>query len=124
MHYLQCIVTNGFTDDLHIATANNYTDNFTVQSTSLLKLKDSSCPTHKDALLYRSAGVFSDDGNILKLWIPAQDNNGVWTVFYTQATKENGVWKVGDIHNSACTAYDNQKHTISLHTKTMDDITR
>jgi hypothetical protein len=86
---------NGFTGDLHIATANNYTDNFTVQNTSLLKLDDSSCPTHTDTLLYRSAGVFTDDGNILKLWIPAQDNNGVWTVFYTQATKEKGVWKVG-----------------------------
>ncbi len=84
-----------FTHDLHIATANNYTDNFTVQNTSLLNLKDSSSATHQDVLLYRSAGVFSDDGNILKLWIPAQDNNGVWTVFYTQATKEKGVWKVG-----------------------------
>ena len=86
----------GFTGDLHIATANNYTDNFTVQSSPLLKLKDSSCATHEDVQLYRSAGIFSDDGNILKLWIPAQDNNGVWTVFYTQATKENGVWTVGN----------------------------
>ena len=86
---------NGFTGDLHIATANNYTDNFTVQNTSLLKLKDSSGLTHTDTLLYRSAGVFSDDGNILKLWIPAQDNNGVWTVFYTQATEKNDVWTVG-----------------------------
>jgi hypothetical protein len=85
---------DGFTGDLHIATANNYTDNFTVQNTSLLKLKDSSCPTHTDTLLYRSAGVFSDDGKLLKLWIPAQDNNGVWTVFYTQATKKNGGWTV------------------------------
>ncbi len=32
----------------------------------------------------------------MKLWIPAQDNNGVWTVFYTQATEKNGVWKVGE----------------------------
>jgi predicted cupin superfamily sugar epimerase len=31
----------------------------------------------------------------LKLWIPAQDDKRVWTVFYTQATKEKGVWKVG-----------------------------
>ena len=56
---------------------------------------DSSCPIHTDTLLYRSAGVFSDEENILKLWISAQDNNGVWTVFYTQATKERGIWKVG-----------------------------
>ena len=85
-----------FTGDLHIATANNYTDNFTVQSSPLLKLKDSSCPIHKDTLLYRSAGVFSDDGNILKLWVPAKDTLGVWTVFYTQAIKVNGIWKVGN----------------------------
>ena len=84
----------GFTGNLHIATANNYTDNFTVQSSPLLKLKDSSCPTHEDALLYRSAGIFSDDGKLLKLWIPAQDILGAWTVFYTQATEKNGVWKV------------------------------
>jgi predicted cupin superfamily sugar epimerase len=32
----------------------------------------------------------------LKLWIPAQDTLGVWTVFYTQATKVNGVWTVGN----------------------------
>ena len=86
----------GFTGNLHLATANNYTDNFTVQSSPLLKLKDSSCPTHEDALLYRSAGIFSDDGNILKLWIPARDTLGVWTVFYTQATRVNGVWTVGN----------------------------
>ena len=86
---------NGFSDDLHIATANNYTDNFTVQSSPLLKVKDSSSATHEDVQLYRSAGIFSDDGNILELWIPAHDNIGVWTVFYTQATKENGVWTVG-----------------------------
>ena len=85
-----------FTKDLHIATANNYTDNFTVQSSPLLKFKDSSSATHKEVLLYRSAGIFSDDGNILKLWIPAQDTNGVWTVFYTQAMKENDVWTVGN----------------------------
>ena len=87
---------NGFSDDLHIATANNYTDNFTVQSSPLLKVKTSSCATHEDVQLYRSAGIFSDDGNILKLWIPAQDTLGVWTVFYTQATKVNGVWTVGN----------------------------
>jgi hypothetical protein len=40
--------------------------------------------------------VFSDDGNILKLWIPVQDDKGVWTIFYTQATKTNNVWKVGN----------------------------
>src|SRR5208283_2337438 len=55
-----------------------------------------SCPTHEDALLYRSAGIFSDDGRILKLWIPAQDTLGAWTVFYTQATEKNGVWTVGE----------------------------
>ena len=86
---------NGFSGDLHIATANNYTDNFTVQSSPLLKAKDSSSATHEDVQLYRSAGIFSDDGNILELWIPAHDTIGVWTVFYTQATKENGVWTVG-----------------------------
>ena len=85
-----------FNDDLHIATANNYTDNFTVQSSPLLKVKDSSSATHESVQLYRSAGIFSDDGNILKLWIPAQDTLGVWTVFYTQATKVNGVWTVGN----------------------------
>ena len=87
---------NGFSDDLHIATANNYTDNFTVQSSPLLKVKTSSCATHEDVQLYRSAGIFSDDGNILKLWVPARDTLGVWTVFYTQATKVNGVWTVGN----------------------------
>ena len=87
---------NGFSDNLYIATANNYTDNFTVQSSPLLKVKDSSCATHEDVQLYRSAGIFSDEGNILKLWIPAQDALGVWTVFYTQATKVNGVWTVGN----------------------------
>ena len=86
----------GFTGNLHLATANNYTDNFTVQSSPLLKLKDSSCATHKDALLYRSAGIFSDDGKLLRLWIPAQDTLGAWTVFYTQATEKNGVWTVGE----------------------------
>jgi hypothetical protein len=86
----------GFTGNLHLATANNYTDNFTVQSSPLLKLKDSSSATHKDALLYRSAGIFSDDGKLLKLWIPAQDTLGAWTVFYTQATEKNGVWTVGE----------------------------
>ena len=88
--------SNGFTGDLHIATANNYTDNFTVQSLPLLKVKISSSATHEDVQLYRSAGVFNDDGNILKLWTPAQDDKGVWTVFYTQATKVNGAWKVGN----------------------------
>ena len=87
---------NGFSDDLHIATANNYTDNFTVQKSPLLKVKDSSSAKHEDVQLYRSAGIFSDDGNILKLWIPARDTLGVWTVFYTQATKVNGVWTVGN----------------------------
>ncbi len=85
-----------FSDDLHIATANSYTDNFTVQSSPLLKVEDSSSATHEDVQLYRSAGIFNDDGNILKLWIPSKDTLGVWTVFYTQATKENGVWKVGN----------------------------
>jgi len=88
------ISNEGFNDDLYIATANSYTDNFTVQSSPLLKVKDSSSATHEDVQLYRSAGVFSDDGNILNLWIPAHDTIGVWTVFYTQATKENGVWTV------------------------------
>jgi hypothetical protein len=86
----------GFTGNLHLAIANNYTDNFTVQSSPLLKLKDSSCATHEDALLYRSAGIFSDDGKLLKLWISAQDTLGAWNVFYTQATEKNGVWKVGE----------------------------
>jgi len=86
----------GFSDDLHIATANNYTDNFTVQKSPLLKVKDSSSAKHEDVQLYRSAGIFSDDGNILKLWIPARDTLGVWTVFYTQATRVNGVWTVGN----------------------------
>jgi hypothetical protein len=84
----------GFNDDLHIATANSYTDNFTVQSSPLLKVGDSSSATHEDVQLYRSAGKFSDDGNTLKLWIPAHDTLGAWTVFYTQATTENGVWTV------------------------------
>ena len=88
------ISNEGFNDDLHIATANSYTDNFTVQSSPLLKVGDSSSATHEDVQLYRSAGIFSDDGNILNLWIPAHDTLGVWTVFYTQATKENGVWTV------------------------------
>ena len=88
------ISNEGFNDDLHIATANSYTDNFTVQSSPLLKVGDSSSATHEDVQLYRSAGIFSDDGNILNLWIPAHDTIGVWTVFYTQATKENGVWTV------------------------------
>ena len=88
------ISNEGFNDDLHIATANSYTDNFTVQSSPLLKVEDSSSATHEDVQLYRSAGIFSDDGNILNLWIPAHDTIGVWTVFYTQATKENGVWTV------------------------------
>jgi len=86
--------------NLHIATANNYTGNFTVQSSPLLKLNDSSCPTYEDALLYRSAGIFSDGGKILKLWIPAQDTLGAWTVFYTQATEKNGVWTVGEFTTS------------------------
>ncbi len=98
IYALFTLMTNkkDFIKDLHIATANNYTDNFTVQSSPLLKVKDSSSATHKEVLLYRSAGIFSDDGNILKLWIPAQDTNGVWTVFYTQAMKENGVWAVAN----------------------------
>ena len=90
----------GFNDDLHIATANSYTDNFTVQSSPLLKVGDASSATHEDVQLYRSAGIFSDDGNILKLWIPARDTLGVWTVFYTQATKVNGVWTVGNFTTS------------------------
>ncbi len=84
----------GFTGNLHLATANNYTDNFTVQSSPLLKVEDSSSATHEDVQLYRGAGIFNDDGNILNLWIPAHDTIGVWTVFYTQATKENSVWTV------------------------------
>jgi len=84
----------GFNDDLHIATANSYTDNFTVQSSPLLKVGDASSATHEDVQLYRSAGKFSDDGNTLKLWIPAHDTLGAWTVFYTQATMKNGVWTV------------------------------
>ncbi len=88
------IGNEGFNDDLHIATANSYTNNFTVQSSPLLKVEDSSSATHEDVQLYRSAGIFSDDGNILNLWIPAHDTIGVWTVFYTQATKENSVWTV------------------------------
>ena len=80
--------------NLYIATANNYTGNFTVQSSPLLKVWDSSYATHEDVQLYRSAGIFSDDGELLNFWIPAHDTLGVWTVFYTQATKENGVWTV------------------------------
>jgi hypothetical protein len=83
-------------DNLYLATANNYTDNFSVQSSPLLEVNDSSSSIHKDIQLYRSAGVFSDNGNILKLWIPAKETNGVWTVFYTQATQADGIWKVGN----------------------------
>jgi hypothetical protein len=81
-------------DNLYLATANNYTDNFTVQGLPLLQTSDPSCAMYKDIQLDRSAGVFSDDGNFLKLWIPAKDTNGIWTLFYTQATQENGVWTV------------------------------
>jgi hypothetical protein len=88
------IGNEGFNDDLHIATANSYTDNFIVQSSPLLKIENSSSATHEDVQLYRSAGIFSDHGNILNLWIPARDTIGVWTVFYAQATKENSVWTV------------------------------
>jgi hypothetical protein len=35
------------------------------------EVKDSSCATPDDVQLYRSAGIFIDDGNILNLWIPA-----------------------------------------------------
>jgi hypothetical protein len=83
-------------DNLYLATANNYTDNFSVQSSPLLEVNDSSSSIHKDIQLYRSAGVFSDDGNLMKLWIPCKDTNGVWTIFYSQATQANGVWKVGN----------------------------
>src|ERR1035437_4636811 len=88
------IGNEGFNDDLHIATANSYTDNFIVQSSPLLKIENSSSATHEDVQLYRSAGIFSDHANILNLWIPAGDTIGVWTVFYAQATKENSVWTV------------------------------
>ncbi len=81
-------------DNLYLATANNYTDNFTVQGLPLLQISDPSCAIYKDIQLDRSAGVFSDDGNFLNLWIPAKDTNGIWTLFYTQATKENGLWTV------------------------------
>lgn len=82
-------------DNLYLATANNYTDNFTVQSFPLLKVEESSSTKHKNIQLYRSAGAFSNEGKLLKLWIPAKDENGVWTVFYTQATSIDDVWKVG-----------------------------
>ncbi len=42
-----------FNDDLHIATADSYTDNFTVQSSPLLKIGDASSATHEDVQLYR-----------------------------------------------------------------------
>jgi hypothetical protein len=58
------------------------------------EVKDSSCTTPDDLQLYRSAGIFIDDGNILNLWIPAHDTIGAWTVFCTQETKENGIWTV------------------------------
>jgi len=83
-------------DNLYLATANNYTDIFTVQDIPLLQVNESSSSTHKDIQLYRSAGVFSEDGNLLKLWIPARDSNGDWTIFYTQATQVNSVWRIGN----------------------------
>ena len=114
----------GFTGDLHIATASNYTDNFTVQNSPLLKVKDSSSATHEDVQLYHSAGIFSDDGNILKLWIPAQDALGVWTVFYTQATKENGIWTVGNFTTTRAPLMTIQNTQYLYTPKQMDDITR
>lgn len=83
-------------NNLYLATANNYTDNFTIQNSPIVQVDDSSSVTHKDIELSRSAGIFSDDGNTLKLWIPAKDINEVWTAFYTQATQANGIWKVGN----------------------------
>ncbi len=83
-------------DDLYIATANKYTDNFTIQNSPLLQVDDSSSITHKNIEFSCSAGTFNDDGNILKLWITAKDINGVWNAFYTQATQANGIWKVGN----------------------------
>ncbi len=83
-------------NNLYLATANNYTDNFTIQKSPLLQINDSSSATHKDIELSCSADIFSDDGNILKLWITAKDTNEVWTAFYTQATQVNGIWKVGN----------------------------
>ena len=82
--------------NLYLATANNYTEDFTVQSSPILHVGSSSSGKHDNLQLYRSAGVFSDDGNILKLWITAEDTKGVWTVFYTQAIQEDGIWTVRD----------------------------
>ena len=103
--------------DLYIGTMNSYTDNIKVQSTAILNVNDSSSPTHSSTQLYRSTGVFSDDGNTLRLWIPAKDSNNVWTTFYTQATTQtNGDWKVGKfvtprahVMSTPCTQYTNSQ---------------
>ncbi|WP_157209512.1 hypothetical protein [Methanosarcina barkeri] len=83
-------------NNLYLATTSSYTDNFTIQKSPILRVDDSSSATHKNIELSCSAGIFSNDGNILKLWITAKDINGVWTAFYTQATQANGIWKVGN----------------------------
>jgi len=93
---LYSLLTFTGNNNLYLATANNYTDNFTIQKSPILQVDDSSSATHKNIELSCSAGIFSDDGNTLKLWITAKDINGFWTAFYTQATQANGIWKVGN----------------------------
>ena len=67
--------------------------NWTIQEESLLT---PSASGWDNSYIYQTAGEYSPDGSVLKLWYTGRASNGAWHTGYTEATEETiygGAWE-------------------------------
>lgn len=69
---------------------------FTVSEQAILQADEASGGGQLNYQIYRSSGVFSQDGKQLNLWVSGKSLQGMRSVYYMQAKEANGSWQAFD----------------------------